>query len=287
MDHVTGHDHDHDHGGGHDHHHDHAHSDEFLEQLLTVGICGAFGIVAILLGSQAVANQSGMLTIMLAEPFWKWVLIGGVVLTLLCIIRGVALWRAAASPHVHDDDCGHDHAHGESHDHGGVFWRVVVLMFPLVLFFLGLPNQGFSSERIGNMVTTHDLDVSSLKNIEGRGDVSLTFNDISEAMRSPDRMEALTGTRATVHGMLKPETERQFTLYTTKMTCCAADMVPLKAKIVVQNDDSGGSLAASGYKPSEWLKVQGVLQFVKLPNSEQWLPVITTKLKDIERTDPE
>ena len=285
MDHITGHDHDHDHGGGHDH--NHAHSDEFLEQLLTVGICGAFGVVAILLGYQAISTQSGMLTIMLTPPFWTWVLVGGIALTLLSVIRGVALWRASSPNHIHDEDCGHDHAPGEGHEHGGVFWRVVVLMFPLVLFFLGLPNKGFSLERRLSSVTADTIDVNSIKDVEAKGDVALTFNDISEAMRSPEQMAALTGMRATVRGQLKPNSERDFTLFTMKMTCCAGDMVPLRAKIVVQNDDSGGSLLASGYLPGEWLEVKGVLQFVKLPKGEQWLPVITTKLKNISKTAAE
>src|SRR5689334_15443914 len=108
MDHF-GHSHDHDHGGGHTHTHDHSHADEYLEQLLTVGICGAFGVVAILLGREAVSANQGMLKLILAKPFWIWVLVGGVVLLLLSIIRGIALWKATGHhqhDHDHNEDCG-------------------------------------------------------------------------------------------------------------------------------------------------------------------------------------
>jgi hypothetical protein len=40
--------------------------------------------------------------------------------------------------HNHDDACGHDHAHGLNP------WRYIVLLLPIVLYFLGLPNAGLT-----------------------------------------------------------------------------------------------------------------------------------------------
>ena len=114
MDH--GHDHAHDHHHGHDHHHAHDHGHEhvhgvgdyYLEQLLTIFVCGAFGVVAILM----YMNQ--MLDIVLVDAFHPWVLAGGVTLIVFVLIRGIALWRAAgADAHAHD----HHHSHESSHAH--------------------------------------------------------------------------------------------------------------------------------------------------------------------------
>jgi hypothetical protein len=50
--------------------------------------------------------------------------------------------------HAHSHGGGHDHAHG--HSHGWNPWRYIVLLLPIVLFFLNLPNAGFTaSGRVG------------------------------------------------------------------------------------------------------------------------------------------
>lgn len=286
MDHA-GHDHSHDHhlGGGHAHHG----TDEYIEQLLTIGICGAFGVVAVLIGYEAVSGGTGMLKLVLAPPFWPWVLAGGVALLVLSLIRAIALWKASGDDHHHDHgDCGHDHESCEEHTHGNVFWRVIILMFPLVLYFLNLPNTGYSKEHIARMLGTDiELSADSLKDVEAKGELALTFEDIANALRDPQLMETMTGLRATVKGQLMKQNDRQFTLYTTKQTCCAADMVPLKAKIMVKSDEHGGSLSSKSLEDHQWLEVKGVLQFVKTPNREQFLPVISARLRDINPIAPE
>jgi hypothetical protein len=59
----------------------------------------------------------------------------------------------AAAPHGHvhhhhDHDHDHGHAHGHDHDHGHDHswapWRYVVLLIPIMLFLLGLPNRGLT-----------------------------------------------------------------------------------------------------------------------------------------------
>src|SRR5207249_7750262 len=55
--------------------------------------------------------------------------------------------------HDHDHDHGHAHAHAHEqtpghdhgHDHGWAPWRYTVLMLPVVLFLLNLPNEIFSA----------------------------------------------------------------------------------------------------------------------------------------------
>src|SRR4051794_32413201 len=132
MDHVHDHAHEHGHSHGHDHPHGHGHGagDYYLEQLLTVGICAAFAVVAVMM------YRGGTLNFVLVKDFHPWVFGGGVALFVLAVVRAVALWRATAPKehdhgpdcdHSHGADCGHDHAahdHGD-HSHGSIFWKVV------------------------------------------------------------------------------------------------------------------------------------------------------------------
>ncbi len=103
------------------HSHDHSHGDRsqyYKEQLLTILVCGAFGVVTVVL------YASGTLNNMLAVKFHLWVLLGGAALLVMSAINAVAVWfsvgEAKAAPaHEHDHDHPHDHAHsnGHSHDH--------------------------------------------------------------------------------------------------------------------------------------------------------------------------
>src|SRR5215469_13082673 len=166
--------------------HDHSHGDRnayYLNQLFTIAVCGALGGVAVMLW------QSGTLRFMVVERFWLPTLLGGIALLVLVLIRAVALWRSVDEPaaahshdhehcghshdcdhdhhhdHDHDHDHHHDHNHGHSHgsaddhghDHGWAPWRYVVLLLPVVLYFLNLPNQGFSAAR-GDRVADLQLD---------------------------------------------------------------------------------------------------------------------------------
>jgi hypothetical protein len=210
--------------------------------------------------------------------------LAGVVLLALSVIRGIALWKAAG--HQHTEDCGHNHGPDDEHTHGGVFWRAVVMMFPLVLFFLGLPNTGFSNERIKTLLGD-DAELGQVKEVAAISGEAMSFNDIADALRDPNLLETRNGRRASVKGQLRKVNDREFTLYTMKRTCCTADAVPLKARIIVQSDAQGSSLMSMGLKDADWLDVTGVLQFVKLPNSEQYLPVIRARLLDIKITNAE
>jgi DUF1980 C-terminal domain len=168
------------------HSHAHAHGDDdaggtfFLDQLFTILVCGALGLVAILM------YQTGMLSRILVPMFFVPVLVGGVAIMVLVAVRAIAVWQLAGARrqaeadgannnanhghshshghehshahshahtedcgHEHGDDCGHDHAHSHAgddhgHDHGWAPWRYMVLAIPVFLFLLGLPRGGLS-----------------------------------------------------------------------------------------------------------------------------------------------
>jgi hypothetical protein len=100
----------------HSHDHSHDQSAYYTEQLCTVGICGAFGAVAVLL------YVSGALSNLLAQGFLRYsVLAGGITVLVLVSIRAIALWIAAGREgHVHSHDHAHDccdHDHHREHEH--------------------------------------------------------------------------------------------------------------------------------------------------------------------------
>ena len=159
----------------HDHHHHHdgeSVSNYFTEQLLTILVCGLIGFAAIQMYR---TDRLGFL----AEQFRNPVLYGGIGVLALVVVRSIAVWKeagamkarmqACAQDHVHTDECNHDHAHahgahehhhhnhahdhdhshddhGHSHDMSWVFARMLILAFPVALYFIGLPATSFSKE---------------------------------------------------------------------------------------------------------------------------------------------
>src|SRR5262249_6255311 len=152
--------------------HEHHHHDDtyYLEQVSMLAVCGAFAAAAITLYYW----QQPILITMFGQgsPFQAFVAWSGFALLALVLVRAGTLWVAAgrtapttgcgqSHSHDHGHDCGHDHGpFGHEHDHGHVHehvhgaaddcghehgwapWRYVVLLVPIMLFLLGLPNKG-------------------------------------------------------------------------------------------------------------------------------------------------
>ena len=152
------------------HEHGQAESEYYIEQLLTILLCGATGIVAILM------YYYGRLTVMLAPEFHPWVLGGGIVLLLMAFIRGAVLWnmvKPTEAGHVHGPDCNHDHDHGDhAHTSGTVYLKIIPLALPVLLFVMGLPNAaGFSQEWV-NRRLGEAANIGELKTVAAKdGDV--------------------------------------------------------------------------------------------------------------------
>jgi uncharacterized protein DUF1980 len=159
----------------------HFHEDSdtyYLDQLCLIGLSAAFGGVCLAL----YLWQAPMLNLMLGKQFHGFVLGSGILLFAMAGIRAVIIWKAAGRTkttlpqhdhdhdhsHEHEENCehnhchdhdhdhahdhhrhdhnhndGHEHNHGhEDHDHDWAPWRYVVLLLPIMLFLLGLPNKG-------------------------------------------------------------------------------------------------------------------------------------------------
>ena len=98
----------------HVHEHEHDPNSYSVEQLCTIGICGALGGVAIMLW------WHNLLRLMLAPWFFIPVLLGGIALLALVAVRAVTVWftvgeRHASHVHPHDHEHAHDHHHHHEH----------------------------------------------------------------------------------------------------------------------------------------------------------------------------
>jgi hypothetical protein len=298
MDHVHEHDHRHPHGHDHGHDHDHGLGDYYLEQLLGIFISGLFGAVAVLLyvlpagGPAPEGPPKNRLSIMLAPEFHELVLVGGVVLLAFTAVRAVSVWvQAGKHSHDHHDHgedcghgCGHDHGHGDhGHSHGNwVYLQTIVLSFPLLLFFIGIPNQGFSKEWV-NQRLGQDVALGAVKDIEAKGGdvIGYDFAQLAAAALDPDKRAVVEGRTVSIRGQFRPVGEKEFTLYKLKMNCCAADMIPLKARIVT-------SFVPFGFNDGDWVQATGPVQFVEIPGKNQYVPVIRVKdEKGVQKTTPE
>lgn len=268
--------------------HDHAGEarDYYIEQLLTVFISGAFGVTGVLM------FYMGMLKFILAEPFRLPVVIGGFGLIGLALFRGVALWLAVGGDHFHDHHAGHDHKPGEAcdhptddegaheeHSHGNMYWRIVVLAFPVLLFLMGVPNGTFSKAWIDGRLGAENTLGPLGEVAEKAGENVYDFPSLSMAATSPEKREALTGTKATIKGQLRriPGSQTEFGLFYLKITCCATDMVPLRARVVVSSTSIADAIA-NKFKDHAWVEVTGTLQFVQ-DSTGQFITVLRVKDK--------
>ena len=247
------------------------------------------------------------LSYILAPQFYGWVFAGGIALLVLSAIRAVCLWQEAgrANAHMHDHvhdhhhdhdhvhehhhhhDHGHDHSHdhghahdhGHDHDHGWTPARYAVLMLPIVLFFLGLPNSGFSEGRFAIGKETVDPSATRLQDKGGKA-VELGFKELSNAALIPSARDELEGRTGILRGQYSPKSDKQFTLFRVKMNCCAADAIPLQVPIISPEN-------LTRLKPQEWVEVEGQIQFRKVEGSDKYLPVLLLKSADqVRKIDP-
>lgn len=309
----------------HAHHHGESLRDYFTEQLLTISVCGLFGFAAI---EMYIENRLSFLD----PKFHYWLLGGGICIEIIVLLRAISIWKEAGKyqgnasqvhgPNCEAGDCSHvnipgdeehTHAdHGHSHDMSWVIARMLILVFPVALFFLGLPNSSFSAEeqlkRTGReaalgadtlkelakdapveeqkydgdgkimyriLKTETGLKIrqtfqpngeSTLELLSGEP-IHVKFSELNDAAYNAGERDFLQGQTATLEGRFKRLADKEFTLFRMKMTCCKADEVPLKVRIIVPQ-------ALSNFNNFDWVKVKGQIQFLKVPNQEQYVPVL-------------
>lgn len=317
------------------HHHHHEDSDTYyLDQLCLVALSAAFGGICLSLYTW----QRPMLSIMLAPSFHVFVLASGVLLTALALIRAAVLWRTvgAAPKHDHEHDhaqahegaCCHAHEHGHAHDHAHAHdhthmhdhvhdqqhahaahdhdhdwapWRYVLLLVPIILFLLGLPNKppeiraeaaqlDMSQEgaNTAGLVGALVDPVSSLAMLGGVYAESaagpaptVRFSFLEEIAATPESRAEWAGKPVRVIGQYMPlrGSDRQFTLVRLKIRCCAADVIPLRVPMICKE-------RLPSLPELQWAKVTGRIEFRKVDNAMSTV-LIVPSVNAIQATPPE
>jgi hypothetical protein len=176
--------------------------------------------------------------------------------------------------HDHDHDHGHMHDHGHGHDHGHDHgwapWRYVVLLLPVVLYFLNLPNQGFSADAYSDVLGNVKLDAPT--NVRSTGTADIGFAALQQASLSPESRDYYEGKTITLTGQYKGQDPKRFTLVRYKIACCAADAVPLNAVIMV-DPKSDEQIDPDKYR-NKWLEVKGRIHFFQKPGSNEYITAL-------------
>jgi hypothetical protein len=279
------------------HEHTHASAEErqayFIDQLCTIGICGALGVIMILL------FRGNALSSILNPKFHAPVMWGGVSLVVIVAVRAIAVWFAS-SGHNHDhahgehehehegcshdhghEHCDHDHAHehehGQAHDHGHEHqhhhdhnhangsgndhghshsfapWRYAVLLLPVVLYFLNIPGRAGEEEKFADNIPTLDF-----KEVERAGS--------TQESRERWETDAKEGKKGRLKGKFFIRGDKVFQLVREKVTCCAADAVPLNVPVFCNEQVHAEDLQG------RWVSVVGTVKFKQLPGSDEWHP---------------
>lgn len=106
------------------------------------------------------------------------------------------------------------------------------------------------------------------------------FAELNAAAFDPDKRAGYEGRQVRVKGQLQKIDDREFRFYKLKMTCCAADMIPLKARIRTK--------FVTQFNDGDWVWAEGTLQFVETADKKQFVPVIRVeKPTGLEKATPE
>jgi hypothetical protein len=192
--------------------------------------------------------------------------------------------------HEHGSDCNHEHQHGHSlpddhgHEHGWNPWRYAVLLLPITLFFLNLPNGAFGVEHLMRTSSQVELTDNGFLDLKPRGDGVLTlgFKELEQAAYLPDHRRDLEGKTGMLKGQFVPgKTPNTCKLVRLKMTCCAADAIALDVRIISRDP-------LTDIKAGQWVEVTGQIQFRKVEGVDEYKPVLQVQSrKDIVEIPPE
>ncbi len=170
----------------------------------------------------------------------------------------------------HPDEHRHEHGHDHGHEHAWAPWRFVVLLLPVVLYFL-IPtealNAAYGDKGAGAQVSGPEKEVAS----KGAG-FGVDFTQLETAALQPQLRDYYEGKIVRLTGKYVGNDNRQFTLVRYKINCFAADAVPLNAVIMI-DPNSNAKLPLSKLR-NQWVQVTGKVQFLKRRDNEAYVPAL-------------
>lgn len=173
---------------------------------------------------------------------------------------------AADHGHSHSHGPSHGHSHGggdDGHNHGWAPWRIILLLLPVALFFLDLPNKAMFAAT--DIAGAFKLDGSGAKS---RGTTSASFLTLEKAALTPESREVFTDMTVSLEGVFAGNDDKRFTLTRPTMNCCAADAITLKAVILVDYRQLEEVANAPRLDPAKlsggkWVRVTGTVKFLQ------------------------
>jgi hypothetical protein len=189
--------------------------------------------------------------------------------------------------HAHSEANGHDHAHGgggDEHDHGWAPWQYAVLIIPALLFFLGLPNDGYNMTRLGRDLKESELEGSANTRVALAAIVGgtvipalkksgppqhLRFSELSLHASRQQARELLDGQTVVLEGFFRksPHSDTEFQLFRVMVNCCQTDSITLKSRIIAPEP-------LQNVRDMDWVQIEGELTFQKVAGRNEWMPVI-------------
>jgi uncharacterized repeat protein (TIGR03943 family) len=236
-----------------------------LERGFTIAACGALSAVMFLEWAH------GGVGYFLVPKYHPAVLTGCVLLAAMVLIRAVAVGFSLTGAEVHDHPL---------HNHELAPWRYVVMVLPLVLFFL-IPAEAFSAN--GTEVDPNSVGEFAHVPVRAGGVQELGVTQLERASTSLEGRNHFEGRLVKLTGQFVGEDEKRFTLTRFRMNCCAADALPLRAVVMV-DEKSKESVPRRKLK-NKWVEVTGRVQFLSLKNGNGFLPALVVSPTEHEPLD--
>jgi len=190
--------------------------------------------------------------------------------------------------HIHGPDCNHDHnekhehghdqghSHspagqqdcGHDHSHGGAPVRFILLLLPIVLFFLNVPNEVFSNVKAVDLSQFGEVGTVAEKGV----DFNVGFLQLEMAAMTAESRNHYEGKTVRLIGKYVGEEEKRFSLIRFKINCCAADAVPLNAVMMV-DPAAQEKLAWKKYR-NNWVQVTGRVHFLQRKDGDQFMTAL-------------
>jgi uncharacterized membrane protein YcgQ (UPF0703/DUF1980 family) len=205
------------------------------------------------------------------DLFGKIVATAAAFLGILVCLKAVGMYRdwrkSLAGEGPSHDCCSHEHE-GHSHDHGVSLWRLMVLVFPLMLLMAGVVPTKVTAEAMLRRQSKEqklalDVSVNTLPperaNLKNVTDKPATLPELMAAARNPSSRAYWESTKepvvATVVGEYLPSSQYpdRYQLMQRKRTCCSADDTPVFITVL---GDPNASLQVA-----DWIEVTGALTF--------------------------
>jgi hypothetical protein len=170
--------------------------------------------------------------------------------------------------HGHGDGHGHSHGGGGDHDHSSSPWRYAVLILPVVLYLLNIPNKVFEGDqRIDHI---KDINRDDIKTVGSTGDAfNVGFTELEDAAKTPDQREFYLGKTVKLTGKFFSTDPKFFTLQRYKLICCAADARPINVTMLVDSKNPKEQLDYNTLN-RKWVQATGRVQFLYLPDKGEY-----------------